>query len=123
MSVVLQWADDGAITRTVATEISKLERKVTGEQKEVPVRRMPPFYIPLGFTGPEVTVGFGFASTSYVDVITLHPDIIVTVTSADAALYPELPQGSEWNITGITIGRDAGQQMSHLCELKLMMEW
>lgn len=117
MSVEFTWSE-----HTLTITPSKIERKVVGNQKEVPIRDSNPFYIPLGFTGPEITIGFGFPTSAYGDVANLSTEIRLQVSQDDPSV-PELPLNTYWYVTGKTIDRGNGQRSYHSCELKLMRDW
>ncbi len=119
----LRWEDDLGIVHEIESYVRKLERTVAGSQKEVPIRAKDPFYIPLGFTGPEITLGVEIKSDFYPELITIHPDILIEISKSDMINYPELPLGTYWNIKGITTKRENGQLGSHSCEMKIVKEW
>lgn len=121
--ITIQWTDSDSVTQTLSGNINALNRKVTAEQEEVPVRKKLPYYIPMGFNGPNLSVTLGFQKALYPNVATLNTDLIITVTAGDDTLYPEMPINSQWYVNELTISRDQGQQTSHKCELKLVKVW
>ena len=120
MTLTFQWTDDSSTLQTWVVYAGSCGMGISGESKEIPIRGKAPRYIPLGFTGPEMTISFNVTSTTYPTIATLHPDLVVTVSTADTTYFPEFPLSSTWHVTNITISQDIGQFYKSKCELKLV---
>lgn len=120
MTLTFQWTDDDAILQTWVVYAETCEMRISAESKEIPIRGKAPRYIPLGFTGPEITITFTVTTTTYPTIATLHPDLIITVSTADSVYFPEFPLASTWHVTNITDSQSQGQFYSSKCELKIV---
>ena len=120
MTLTFQWTDDSSTLQTWVVYAETCEMRISAESKEIPLRGRAPRYIPLGFTGPEITITFTVTTTTYPIIATLHPDLIVTVSTADTTYFPEFPAASTWHVTSLTISKDQGQFYRYKCELKVV---
>ncbi len=120
MTLTLTWTDDSSTLQTWVVYAGAASMSIAAEAKEIPIRGKAPRYIPLGFTGPEITLVFGVTTATFATIATLHPDLIVTVSVADSTYFPEFPVDSTWHVVSSTVSRDAGQIYKFKCELKLV---